>query len=94
MNENNSDYENMSMKQPVVVRGGPIKEPKNFQAEIKMLASLQHPNVCSLLAYSNSSGTGWMIFECPVYGDLNTYLKQQSTEMRYTSKLLGGFVVY
>ncbi len=64
------------MQEPVLVRGGPVKETKSFLAEIKLLSSIDHENICTLLAYSRSAGMGWMIFECPVYGDLNSYLKQ------------------
>ena len=71
-----SEYENLSMQEPVLVRGGPVKETKHFLAEIKLLSAIDHQNICSLLAYSCSAGMGWMIFECPVYGDLNSYLKQ------------------
>lgn len=76
------EYENLRMQEPVVVRGGPIKETKNFLTEIKLLSSIDHENICSLLAYSCSAGMGWMIFECPIYGDLNSYLKQLPTSIR------------
>lgn len=78
----NNNEESVSTRPPVVVRGGPVKETKNFQAEIKVLSSLQHENICRLMAYSHSNGTGWMIYECPEYGDLKTYLKQQTVELR------------
>lgn len=78
----NNDYENSAMQQPVVVRGGPVKEIRSFQTEIKLLSTINHQNLVSLLAFSCSNGTGWMIFECPVYGDLNSYLKQQTNDIK------------
>jgi len=83
----NNDYENSAMQQPVVVRGGPVKEIRSFQTEIKLLSTINHQNLVSLLAFSCSNGTGWMIFECPVYGDLNSYLKQQTNDINTKSVL-------
>ena len=82
----NNDYENTAMQQPVVVRGGPVKEIRSFQTEIKLLSTIKHQNLVSLLAFSCSNGTGWMIFECPVYGDLNSYLKQQTNDIKYDGR--------
>ena len=58
-----------------MVRWGAVEDMDNFLGEIRLLSSIDHSNICTLLAYSYSAGMGYMIFECPIYGDLNSYLK-------------------
>ncbi|XP_046642063.1 discoidin domain-containing receptor tyrosine kinase B-like isoform X2 [Daphnia pulicaria] len=66
---------NVLIQKPVMVRWGAVKEMDHFMDEIRLLSSIDHPNICFLLAYSYSAGMGYAIFECPIYGDLNSYLK-------------------
>lgn len=62
--------------QTVVVRGGAMRSDGGFGAELRLLASLRHDHVWPLLASSVSDATGWMVFQFPQYGDLNTHLKR------------------
>ena len=68
----------------LLVRGGRFVDFQAFRTEVRMLTTIRHQHICSLLAFSLSQAdgnNGWMIFECPVYGDLNSYLKQLPNDL-------------
>ena len=69
--------------QTVVVRGGAMRSDGGFGAELRLLASLRHDHVWPLLASSVSDATGWMVFQFPQYGDLNTHLKRLVDPIEY-----------